>query len=255
MTIRDTGLNLEGRRLVVPFELKAVHENEEGIFSGKASVFNELDSYQDIILPGAFKNTLKEKGAKGIKMLSQHGSFMGGSDNNPIGVWTDIHETDDALEVTGKLALGTQAGRETYELLKLEALDGLSIGFTTKKSETDEETDIRKLSEIDLWEVSTVTFPAAQNARISDVRSFHLLSVEDRSQLQDILRKVSSLCKTERDFEAFLRDAGWPRKEAMTIVSRGFKGLSTPRDAGDDELLSLAAQICKTADVLNPQGD
>ena len=255
MTIRDTGLSLEGRRLVVPFEVKTVHENEEGVFSGKASVFNELDSYQDIILPGAFKNTIKEKGAKGIKMLSQHGSFLGGPDNNPIGVWTDIHETDEALEVTGKLALGTQIGRETHELLKLEALDGLSIGFNTRKSETDEETGIRELSEIDLWEVSVVNFPAMNNARISDVKSFHLLSSEDRNQLQDILRKVSSLCKTERDFEALLRDAGWSKKEAGTIVSRGFKSLLTPRDAGDDELLSLAAHILKAADVLNPQGD
>ena len=132
MVTRNVGLHLEGRRLTVPFELKSLHEEDEGVFSGRGSVFNELDSYKDTILPGAFAKSIKAKGVKGIKMLSQHGGGMfGGGDNNPIGVWTDIHETDDALELTGQLALGTQLGRETYELLKLEALDGLSIGFNT----------------------------------------------------------------------------------------------------------------------------
>ncbi|MCH7909417.1 MAG: HK97 family phage prohead protease [Candidatus Hydrogenedentes bacterium] len=178
-----------------------------------------------------------------------------GGDTNPIGVWTDIKETKDALEMTGQLALKTQRGSETHELLKLGALDGLSIGFQTVKSETDEETDVRTLTEINLWEVSVVTFPAAHNARISTVKSFHLLSQEERNSLQDILKPIAHLCETERDFEAFLRDAGWSRKEAETIVSKGFKGLLSQGEPDDKELASLAAAIRKTANVLNPQGD
>lgn len=255
MITRNVGVKLEGRRLVVPFEIKSIHESETGVFSGRGSVFNELDSYKDIILPGAFKKSLKEKGVLGIKMLSQHGGSMFGGNNNPIGVWTDINETDEALEMTGKLALKTQSGAETYELLKIGALDGLSIGFTTVKSNIDEETDIRTVSEIDLWEVSIVTFPAMHNATISDVKSFHLLSQEDRNVLKDILHKISGLCETERDFETFLRDAGWSREEAKTIVSKGFKGLNPQRDAGEEALLNLAAKIRKTANILNSQGD
>lgn len=231
------------RRMAVPFEIKAV--DDSGSFSGRGSVFNKLDSYRDIVLPGAFKKSLDAKGARGIKMLSQHNPFA-----NPIGIWTDIRESKEALEVEGQLALRTSLGQETHELLKLGAPDGLSIGFRTIESETDPKTDIRQVSEIDLWEISVVTFPAQAAALVSDVRNFHQLPKDERLQFQDALRRVADLCETERDFEAFLRDAGWSRREAEILVSKGFKGLELQGDP-DDELSTLVKDLRSLAKSIN----
>lgn len=154
---------METQKLSARLELRSFNE-DDGTFQGIASVFGELDSYDDTVAEGAFKKTLKERGSQGIKMLWQHRA------TEPIGIWTDVQEDKKGLLVEGKLALGTQRGKEAHELLKMGALDGLSIGFMTKKYEMDEDTGIRMLQEIDLWEISLVTFPALSSARITDVK-------------------------------------------------------------------------------------
>lgn len=197
---------METKRLNVAAEIKAI--DDSGVIEGYGSVFRNLDSYSDIVAPGAFAKSLEEAKASGRMpaMLWQH------NPEEPIGVWTDLREDDRGLFVKGKLA-DTQRGNEARELIKLGALTGLSIGYTTRSYKVDRENDSRILTDVQLWEVSPVTFPANSEARITGVKADAISS--------------------PKDFERFLRDAGFSRREAKQITAHGF-GDSDLRDAEDD---------------------
>lgn len=138
---------------------------EDGTFSGYASLFGKADLGQDVVLPGAFRASLARRGAGGIKMLFQH------DPREPIGVWTDIREDTAGLFVRGKLTTGVARAREVLSLIRAGALDGLSIGYRTVRGRTDAKTGIRSLIEVDLWEISVVTFPMLPKARVSSVKA------------------------------------------------------------------------------------
>lgn len=197
---------METKRFNVAAEIKAV--DDSGIIEGYGSVFGNLDSYSDIVAPGAFAKSLEEAKASGRMpaMLWQH------NPDEPIGVWTEMREDDRGLFVKGKLA-ETQRGKEARELIKLGALTGLSIGYTTRTYQVDRENDSRVLTDVQLWEVSPVTFPANSEARITGVKADAISS--------------------PKDFERFLRDAGFSRREAKQITAHGF-GDSDLRDAETD---------------------
>src|SRR5436190_5181510 len=135
----------------VPLELKSIGaEGEEpGTFTGLASVYNNTDLHGEVVLPGAFTKTIAERPV--VKLLYQHDTWT------PIGVG-EISDSDAGLVIKARLALGVEKARETYELLKAGVLDSLSIGFDVIKDAV--EGKVRKISEIRLWEVSVVTFPA-----------------------------------------------------------------------------------------------
>ncbi len=135
-----------------------------GVFAGYASLFNVRDNGGDIVLPGAFARSLRRKGARGIRMLHQHDPAQ------PVGVWHEIREDDRGLFVRGRLALGTARGRELAELVRIGALDGLSIGFRTVVAGRDPARRARLLKAVDLWEISLVTFPMMPGARIGGLR-------------------------------------------------------------------------------------
>lgn len=179
-----------------PFEVKGIGDN--GKFTGHGSVFGELDSYRDIVMPGAFKKSLREDFTdkkRKVPMLWQH------NDRAPIGVYEEIYEDSKGLYVEGACNMDVQQGRECFALMKQGALTGLSIGYTTVTSEWDEKALTRKLIEVNLWEVSPVTFPAGDNAR-AQVKS--LMEVGTMSEMED-----------------YLRDAyGVSRKEATALASR-----------------------------------
>tara|TARA_R110000822_G_scaffold21323_5_gene67645 strand:+ start:42 stop:884 length:843 start_codon:yes stop_codon:yes gene_type:complete len=141
-------------------------EGEEGTFYGYGSIFNNTDLGNDVVVNGAFTKSLARTGPKGVKLLYQHKSDM------PIGVFEEIEEDGKGLKVKGRLALGTQAGREAYELLKMGALDGLSIGFrvSPKGQEYDGKSKKRFIKEVDLMEISLVTFPMNPKARVRSVK-------------------------------------------------------------------------------------
>lgn len=190
-----------------PFELKEDGMTESGIFSGYASMFGgEPDSYGDVIMQGAYSETLEKGGRNGtgIAMLWQHDI------TKPIGVWKKIEENKKGLQVEGQLALSTQAGKEAYELMKMGAIKGLSIGYQVGKDgyDTDEKRKIRKLKTIELWEISPVTFPASVRAQITGVK-------------ESIIN-----AKTERQLEDALRDAGLSKSVARYISSVMKKDLS-----------------------------
>lgn len=184
-------------------ETKAIDE-KTGTFTGYGSVFGVEDSYSDIVVPGAFAKSLARWKKKGIKpaLLWQH------NQHKPCGVITSLSEDKNGLVMEAQLALGTQIGKEAYEFMQMGALTGLSIGYSTVNDRYDREKDVRYLEELELWEVSLVTFPANDAARITQVKN------------------ARDAINTERDFEGFLRDVGgFSQSEAKAIVAGGFKAL------------------------------
>jgi hypothetical protein len=145
--------------------LKAL--GDDGSFAGYGSVFGVADAFADVVAPGAFTRSLAEHASLGTlpAMLWQHDS------RQPIGVWSALREDAVGLQVAGRLALKTPGGAAAYELLKLGAVNGLSIGYVTITSKIDETTRRRHLLEVDLWEVSLVTFPANPRARVTAVKA------------------------------------------------------------------------------------
>ena len=138
--------------------------SQAGAFEGYASLFNVVDLGRDMVLPGAFRDSLSTRGAAGVKLLWQHDAAQ------VIGSWLSIAEDSRGLFVRGQLNLDVAKAREVYALMKDGAVDGLSIGFRTQKSVTDPATGVRRLQKVDLWEISIVTFPMLPNARVSSVK-------------------------------------------------------------------------------------
>ena len=202
----------------VKTELKAETIGEEGSgeFEGYGSIFGNVDLGNDVIMKGAFKRSLRRRGPKKVKLLYQHKTDM------PIGVFDQIREDEKGLYVKGRLALQTQAGREAYELMKMGALDGLSIGFKVdpKGYSYEPRTKRRVIDEVDLMEVSLVTFPMNPQAMVRSVKG------------QDI---------SIREWENGLRDAfSISRSEAKAAAKAIVETLAV-RDAPDmsDELLAI----------------
>jgi HK97 family phage prohead protease len=89
----------------------------------------------------------------------------------PIGVWLELREDAHGLYVRGRILPEVARGREVLALMRAGALEGLSIGFRTVEGRSDPKSGVRRLSRIDLWEISVVTFPMLPEARVSAVKS------------------------------------------------------------------------------------
>ena len=190
-----------------PMEIKEI--SDEGYFSGYGSVFDVVDDWDDVIVRGAFAETLRRKTPV---MLWQHDSA------NPIGVYERIHEDNIGLWLEGRLLLDIEKGREAHILLKNRAIRGLSIGFLPLawEDEMRSRKKIRVLKDIDLWEVSLVTFPANPKAVVDEV-------------------------KTVRGLENFLRDAGLSRAEAKAALAA--IRADSQRDAEAEEAKKAALNL------------
>ncbi len=128
---------------------------------GYACLFGVLDLGRDMVMPGAFAASLAQRGAAGVRLLYQHDPA------EPLGVWTDIAEDTRGLHVRGRLSPHVARARECAALIEEGALDGLSIGFKAVEAAADPRTRVRRISRIDLWEVSIVTFPMQPGARVA----------------------------------------------------------------------------------------
>jgi HK97 family phage prohead protease len=137
----------------------------EGAFEGYASLFGIVDLGRDMVMPGAFAESLSRRGPRGIRMLWQH------DPDQPVGVWTGMAEDANGLHVRGQLNLGVARGRELLALMRQGAVDGLSIGYRTVTARTEARSGVRRLLRLDLWEVSLVTFPMLPQARVGSVKS------------------------------------------------------------------------------------
>jgi uncharacterized protein len=136
----------------------------DGSFEGYASLFRVPDLGKDVVEPGAFSHSLTRRGAAGIKLLWQH------DPGEPIGRWLSLAEDARGLFVQGRLSLGVRRARDIHALMRDGAVDGLSIGFRTLRQRHDPRTGLRRLIQIDLWEISVVTFPMLPQARVSAVK-------------------------------------------------------------------------------------
>ncbi len=132
--------------------------DQQGRVEGYATLFDEPDRGGDIVAPGAFAKSLSNRAAS-VKFLWQHDPAQ------PIGIWDSIVEDEKGLRVRGRLLTALKRGEEAATLLAAGALDGLSIGFRTVKAERAGAN--RRLTQIDLWEISLVTFPMAESARLA----------------------------------------------------------------------------------------
>jgi HK97 family phage prohead protease len=126
-----------------------------------------MDTGGDMVIEGAFARSIRRRGVHGVKMLWQH------SPGEPIGTWLSLVENKRGLKVTGRLDLSVRRAREALSLIHNGAVDGLSIGFRTVVSEISSGGHIRLLRELDLWEISVVTFPMLRQARITDVKKIN----------------------------------------------------------------------------------
>lgn len=218
-------IEFKDETLDVRFDIKAMEDDEKGEFSGYGSIFGNKDLGNDVVVEGAFAKSIGRKGAKAVKMLYQHRA------DEPIGVFDEIIEDRRGLKVKGRLAMGTQRGREVYELMKMGAIDGLSIGYRVepKGYDYDDKGKRRYLKSVDLMEISAVTFPMNPKARVSAVKS-------DR---------------TVREWEEVLRDAAdLSRSEAKVAASAVAKALEQ-RDAGTQEMpLEVVSEIEKLTKIL-----
>jgi HK97 family phage prohead protease len=136
----------------------------DGTVEGYASLFGELDQARDMVMPGAFEASLRQRGVRRVPMLFQHDPA------EPIGVWLELREDVHGLYARGRLIPEVVRARELLALLQAGTSDGLSIGFRTVKGRVDPKTRIRRLEAIDLWEISIVTFPLLPGARVRAVK-------------------------------------------------------------------------------------
>jgi HK97 family phage prohead protease len=209
------------RGRAIALEVKAV--GDDGTFEGYGSVFGVVDDWYDVVVAGAFKQSLADHKAAGTMpaMLWQHDA------TEPIGIWLEMAEDAKGLKVKGKLALETRRGQEAYALLKMGAITGLSIGFcTVAGTSTYNDDGVRFVAQVDLWEVSLVTFPANKVATVTNVKSAGELAAP-------------------KDAERILRDAGFSKAEAKTFVSRVMRMGEDRREAADS-----TAQAMKAAERL-----
>jgi HK97 family phage prohead protease len=165
----------------VSTDLEIKSMSEKGEISGYASIFNVLDGNGDVVLPGAFaKSTKNFRLGKKPKLLWQHDA------GNPIGVIEDIHEDANGLFIKSRLLLDIPKAKEVYELLKNKAIDGFSIGY--RVTDSYHNNNIQYLTDIELLEISVVTFPACSNATVDSVKS-NTLCV-------NLIRVISNKIKT-----------------------------------------------------------
>lgn len=154
--------------------------------SGYASLFGKKDQGGDIVMPGAYARSLKALATKGrsVKMLWQHDPAQ------PIGIWDEVYEDAAGLFVKGRLLTDVAKGREAAALIAAGAIDGLSIGYRTLRAEKDSK-GARLLSELELWEVSLVTFPMLPEARVDGAKG-------DSLSADEILRDVAGALEGAR---------------------------------------------------------
>ena len=179
----------ETKRLVAEVDTVAA----DGTFTGHASLFGIEDLAHDVVEPGAFRATLARRGVAGVKMLWHHDPA------EPIGRWLDIREDERGLFVRGRILADVARGREALALMRAGVLDGLSIGFRTVKGRRDRATGVRRLAEIDLWEISLVTFPMQPRARIASVEPAAVRAADPSpSRLAATIRRATALIAAQR---------------------------------------------------------
>jgi HK97 family phage prohead protease len=189
------------------FELKSL--NEDGSFVGVASVYGNKDLGGDVVDRGAFTKTLKERGSR-VPILWQH------DQKQPIG-YGEVTDSADGLKIAGKLTLGVTKASEAHALMKDDVISGLSIGYDTVKQK--HEGGARHLQELKLYEVSLVTFPMNEDARVSSVKTFDPAAVDVKSlELPAEVHAIVTGAIKAASLDARLRSAYEAIREAFPLT-------------------------------------
>lgn len=246
------------------FPLRVEVKDDARTVEGWASTFGNKDSYNDVIVPGAFADSIQSRMPK---MLWQHDTAQ------PCGVWTAATETPQGLYVKGDL-LDTTLGNDVYKMLRAGAITDMSIGYSTIDASYDYDTGVRTLKKVDLWEVSLVTFPANDKANITMVKA----AMDDIDAAMEMLDQCSGMCDayagggmaptaetmtamgqmirramallegpddgeseklSPRAIERILREAGMSRGDARGVIAKGYTAIAAPREAEAQELNAL----------------
>lgn len=172
-------------------DYKELDTDDDGTFEGYASVFNNKDLGNDVIKQGAFSESIKGKKPKQIKLLYQHKT------DEPIGVIDSLVEDTRGLKIKGRLAMGTQKGKEVFELMKMGALDSMSIGYRLSPDDYKYSDKLKKrtITNLDLMEISMVTFPMNPKAKITKVKLAEMNVREIEHYLRDVGLMSSSVAK------------------------------------------------------------
>lgn len=193
---------------------------EQGIVEGYASVFNVVDSHGDLVVKGAFRNSLRSTTPV---MLWAH------SHSQPVGRWIELREDDKGLYVVGQLNLNTQAGKDAFEHLKAGDINAFSIGYMVNPNGSEMKNGINYLLDLELAEISLVSLPSNPQARVTSVKNLNTAKPQ-----------------TLREFETLLREAGnFSRKEAAEISQKGFWQKVDQADVSElaDHIAKLAKQF------------
>jgi len=214
---------MELERKTLTFKVRDADADDGTLrFAGLGSVFGNTDLGGDIVMPGAFAESLKERRPK---MLMHHG--FGASGMTPVGSWTAVKETDDGLDMKGELFLETEDTRLAARAIRAGEMDGLSIGFIpTAIKWDDDEPETRFIERVELMEVSIVTFPMNPEATITAVKA---RAAEGRI--------------TAKELERILRDVGFSRTDAKAIVGRGLSAVQQRDVAESDSIHELFSQL------------
>ncbi len=204
------------------FAFKADAVNDDGTFTGYGSVFGNLDSYREIVAPGAFTDSLKAIKASGdpLPALWQHMS------GEPIGGYDLLEEDARGLKVSGWLLKDEiKRAAEAYALMKRRVVKGLSIGYYVLEDSWNEKDRIRTLTKLELIEISIVTFPANVEAQIDSVKSM----------------LAKGRLPTLPEFENFLCEAGFSNSQAKAVAGHGLRKLLDQREADskDSDVLHM----------------
>lgn len=217
MNIKDNFQEIEHTSFV-DMDFKA--NMDDGTFTGYASVFGVKDLGGDIVQAGAFTKSLKSRPAPKIKMLWQH------KWDKVCGVWESVVEDTKGLLVKGRIIQDVEAGKEALALMREGAIDSMSIGFRTIKDQWSGSD--RLLQELELHEISLVTFPMLPQAKITKVKGAF----------------------NEREVESILREAGLSKELSKNVVLFGVKKAvelsGNRREADDNDIVNILKQASNT---------
>lgn len=222
MKRKDNGFAMKHRQVA----FKADTVSDDGTFKGYASVFGNVDSYQEIVEAGAFSKSLRDMRKNGgpIPVLWQHDSTQ------PIGGDELCSEDDKGLKADGFLLIDVlPLAKQAHALLKNRVVKGLSIGYQVERDSLNEKTGVRTLHQLALHEYSIVTFPANTLATVESVkfavREGHL--------------------PTLPQFEDFLREAGFSNSQAKAVAGHGLRKLldQCEADGKSSEALRLLSEF------------
>lgn len=208
----------------IELDLKSL--TDKGSFSGYGSVFNVIDKGGDIVMPGAFSESLTAWGKSGrtVPVLWQH------DPGQPIGAWEQLKEDDHGLLGDASLWLDEAPyARLAHKGMQTKTITGLSIGYRVKKYSVNPDTKVYSLEKLDLVEISVVTNPMNDDARVENVKSMI----------------AAGILPSLKEFEDFLREAGFSKSQATAIANGGLSKLSRGEPAGEkgDDILRVLREF------------